>query len=62
MNRGRKGSDGGFHALDEGCEVRFHIGHQDLGVVNVLDHMSVQGVQVEVTGENGEQKGPRTAP
>ena len=35
MQPGQK--HGGFHALDEGWEILFHIRHQDLGIISVLE-------------------------
>ena len=34
----------------------FQVGHKDLGIVSVLDHMGVRRVQAEVIGEYGEQQ------
>ena len=42
--------------MDEGWDVLLHVGYKDLGIISVLDHMSVRGVQAEVIGKNCEQK------
>ena len=62
MEPRRKGGEGVFHAMDEGWDVLFDIGHEDLGIVSVMDHMSVRGVQAEVIGKIVNDRGPRTEP